>query len=346
MYSYSLRSVTIPYGVISIGYSAFAENSIEEVHISSSVRSIGESAFFYNIYLREVTIDDGVESIGAGAFSENLLSSIVIPASVKSIGELAFDTWSLNTFVYLGTEDIALNNLFHEQGSSLTSVCVPPDYKSDYFAEAYVTRNSTVCEPFERAFNHCYEGKYIDGEFRQIMRKNATDYENQTNECMEYHCFNESGRVPWSKCNSTKSDGNMCVDQKCVKSDYYVKKWAVVLEFNERKVKAEDVDVVTVAVDISNMTGIDIDVMVVGAEYDDDGYAIDVVVYVDEEDMAISIRDEVNAMDKGEGCRYGVLCMTKKAKIRVSELDLSPSTSFHNTLMAFLIALPIFWRLH
>jgi len=111
-------------------------------------------------------------------------------------------------------------------------------------------------------------------------------------------------------------------------------------------VKAEEVDVINVTAEISNMTGIAMEVILVGAEFDDEGYAISVIAYVEDEEMAIKIRDELNAMDKGEGCPYDVLCRTKPATIRVSELDMSPSLSIHTTMMAFLIILGIVLGLH
>jgi len=241
-----------------------------------------------------------VETIGTDVFQEGGLTSIVIPASVKSIGKgaLAY-CYYLETVFYLGTED--LSEEIFSASTPVTSMCVSPDYKSDHFCGAAVTHHASACESFESLFNHCYEGKYVDGVFSQIMRENASQYELHTDNCAARLCVNETGAFAWSTCNKTAAVSNMCVNQQCVDSGYFVKKYSVVAVFNEKEVKTGDVNFTTVAVDINNLTGIDISVFVVGGEFDDEGYAIDVIVFVDEEDLAVSIKGGLDSMDKGAG---------------------------------------------
>ena len=88
----SLKSITIPYSVTSIGNSAFSGcSSIRSVTIPDSVTSIGDYAFSGCSSIRSVTIPDSVTSIGGYAFSGcKSLTSITIPDSVTSIGGYAF----------------------------------------------------------------------------------------------------------------------------------------------------------------------------------------------------------------------------------------------------------------
>ncbi|MBQ8135415.1 MAG: leucine-rich repeat protein [Clostridia bacterium] len=88
----SLTSVTIPDSVTSIGGWAFGEcTSLTSITIPDSVTSIGDWAFMSCSNLTSVNIPDSVTSIGDGAFYEcTSLTSVTIPDSVTSIGDEAF----------------------------------------------------------------------------------------------------------------------------------------------------------------------------------------------------------------------------------------------------------------
>ncbi len=87
-----LKSITIPNSVTSIGDSAFWDcTSLSSVNIPSSVESVGDYVFYGCTSLTSVTIPNSVKSIGDGAFYGcTRLTSITIPSSVKSIGYEAF----------------------------------------------------------------------------------------------------------------------------------------------------------------------------------------------------------------------------------------------------------------
>ena len=88
----SLKSVTIPEGVTSVGEKAFSGcKSLKSVIIPNSVTSIGKLAFSNCSSLTSITIPEGVTSIGFGAFLGcSSLTAVTIPNSVKSIGGSAF----------------------------------------------------------------------------------------------------------------------------------------------------------------------------------------------------------------------------------------------------------------
>ena len=85
-------SVTIPYGVTSIGDDTFRGcNNLTSVTIPSSVTSIGDAAFKDCLSLKSVTIPDSVTCIGKWAFCHcKSLKSLTIPNSVTGIGDDAF----------------------------------------------------------------------------------------------------------------------------------------------------------------------------------------------------------------------------------------------------------------
>ena len=84
--------IVLPYGVTSIGDSAFEEcRYLQSINIPDSVTSIGDWAFNGCDSLQYITIPDSVTSIGDGAFWKCYsLQSINIPDSVTSIGDGVF----------------------------------------------------------------------------------------------------------------------------------------------------------------------------------------------------------------------------------------------------------------
>ena len=88
--------ITFEGDVTKIGYYAFYGyktdcNKLTSVTIPDSVKTIGESAFYYCKSLTSVTIPDSVTTIGERAFSDcTSLTSVTIPDSVTTIGDYAF----------------------------------------------------------------------------------------------------------------------------------------------------------------------------------------------------------------------------------------------------------------
>lgn len=107
---YMLKTLILPYTIQTIGNSAFFDcvggeygelgltninvrNSnglITENTLPTSLKTIGEHAFYRTPHLTNLAIPEGVTTIGMSAFSESGITSIVIPSSVTSIGSAAF----------------------------------------------------------------------------------------------------------------------------------------------------------------------------------------------------------------------------------------------------------------
>lgn len=89
------KAVVIKNGVTSIGNCAFYGSDISSVTIPSSVKNIGEKAFYECKKLATVKLNKGIESIGFCAFVKcTNLKSIVLPDGIKNIASRAFDMCS------------------------------------------------------------------------------------------------------------------------------------------------------------------------------------------------------------------------------------------------------------
>ena len=88
----SLKNITIPKKVISIGMDAFLNcGKLENITIPEYVKSIGKYAFFGCKSLKELTVPGNVEAIGEYAFGGcDALTGVVIEYGTSVIGERAF----------------------------------------------------------------------------------------------------------------------------------------------------------------------------------------------------------------------------------------------------------------
>ena len=113
----SLKSVTIPSSVTSIGYGAFGLcTSLTSVTISSGVTSIGVYAFASCYSLTSITIPNGVTSIGDGAFRGcESLTSVAIGDDVAFIGIGVFEGCRSLTNITVSSE----NRFYHNTGDCL-----------------------------------------------------------------------------------------------------------------------------------------------------------------------------------------------------------------------------------
>jgi thiol-disulfide isomerase/thioredoxin len=91
-YCTSLKKVTIPGNVISVGKSAFLScSSLTEVVVENGVEYIGDSVFSGCSSLTSILLPDSLTQIGKRTFAEcTKLTSITIPNSVRKIGANPF----------------------------------------------------------------------------------------------------------------------------------------------------------------------------------------------------------------------------------------------------------------
>ena len=125
--------VDIPEGVEEIARNAFKLGSVEEVHFPSTLKKIGDMAFFYCKNLKHIDFGTGLEIIGSNVEKQcfascDNLKSIIIPPQVKSIGSRAFENSAVSELCL--NEGLASvgNNAFN--GCPIKTVKLPESLKT------------------------------------------------------------------------------------------------------------------------------------------------------------------------------------------------------------------------
>ena len=147
----SLKSITIPEGVISIGDDAFINcSSLKSITIPKTVTSIEDGAFINCSSLQSITIPKGVTSIEAYTFYKcSSLTSVTIPEGVTSIGYEAFRKCSSLTSVTIPKTVNTISQYAFSYCSSLENISIEDGYNvlcifPSAFYECPITKLTTT----------------------------------------------------------------------------------------------------------------------------------------------------------------------------------------------------------
>jgi len=255
------------------------------------------------------------------------LTSVTFPESIQFILSPFVGCNSLTTVFYEGSsfpQWDGKSTLF-DYAQGVKTICVPPDYNASGFCGKSVTRDAPLCQEYMKLFNNCYKGVYFNGEFIQQRRLNATQFESRTNKCVEYRCYNDSGPVAWSLCNSTDETNLICIEGECIKDKTTeVNTWTVEINMDANGVRPSELNTTELMLNISVISGISEEKLSLGFETDEKGYVVRILLYVkDEEEAKVVTKslEEINIVK--ESCDYGVLCLRKSVKLRTEWTALS-----------------------
>lgn len=124
--------VDIPEGVEEIARNAFKLGNLEEVYFPSTLKKVGDMAFFYCKNLKKVDFGTGLEMIGSNAEKQcfascDNLKSIIIPPQVTSIGSRVFENSAVNEICISEGLVSVSNNAFN--GCPIKTVKLPESLK-------------------------------------------------------------------------------------------------------------------------------------------------------------------------------------------------------------------------
>jgi hypothetical protein len=168
--SKNLKSIVIPEGVVDVGSQTFKNCLfLETVNLPSTVRVIGEEAFFGCQKLSRITLGSQLEEIGPAAFEgcENL-ESIDIPSNIKKISRQAFTGCHQLHNISLGSQLKTLGFSAFEDCENLESIVIPGGVMNIDLATFYGCKKLTRVEIQDgvesigsAVFNNCENIEYL-----------------------------------------------------------------------------------------------------------------------------------------------------------------------------------------
>ena len=306
----NLTTITIPSSVTSIEYPFSGCINLKSIIVdanNTSYKDIDGVLFDKNGtkliqypcgHSSNYTIPDNVTCIGESSFFKCTgLSSVTIPENDNdiTIEHYAFNTVNMAYVNYLRLNaPKCADNDPTSTFAFVDVICVRSDYKSgSSFCGRYGVKVKS-CEEFVAQQNQCYE--VLEWQTEDIVvkkRANATLWDERTNNCFEYHCYNSSGGIAWSKCNSTVGVHRVCINNECVVEDKILeeRKYAVEMIVN---ITPSEYDLDILKNELVTIAELPEDQLLIASEVTNrTGNVIRIIAYVDNEKTADTIRNAV-----------------------------------------------------
>ncbi len=136
----ALKSIKLPETITTIEKYCFAMCSFTSIEIPDSVVSIGQEAFYYNIYLTSVKLSSNLEKISVGLFKRcEKLTSIEIPNGVDTIDDESFEECNILTTLILPTSVKSIRrNAFFKDKTKYSAVNIKYRGTSEEFAKVTI----------------------------------------------------------------------------------------------------------------------------------------------------------------------------------------------------------------
>ncbi len=121
----SLKNVSLPETLTSLGTNVFAGSGLEEIVLPNSITSVTASLFQGCKSLKKVTLGNAVTSIADMAFYNSTVAEINLPETLKSIGQMAFSGAKLSGALELPASVASVGIQAFANNAGLTEVSFP-----------------------------------------------------------------------------------------------------------------------------------------------------------------------------------------------------------------------------
>ena len=139
-YQYSIRSVSLPDGLTSIGSHAFSTcHDLASINIPESVTSIGRLAFVNCRSLTSITLPEGVTVLDYCFASCSSLTSITLPANVTYISEAFSSCSALTTVKALMPEPCTIDAAAFSKINTACKLIIPAGTRQAYINAGWTT---------------------------------------------------------------------------------------------------------------------------------------------------------------------------------------------------------------
>ena len=232
-------------------------------------------------------VPSSVNTINNRSFSFSNLTSVIIPDSVTLIKNEAFySSILLKSVIYHGFKDPGKNsNRVFYLCDAMKIICLPVNYSQPFCGgiKSKCECKSPSCEEVLQQQNYCYEVSIVSQECVVTKRSNWSNLESK---CGEYQCENSTGLVSFmSMCNESNA---VCVNDSCYSKDESMvddnesvtDDKSVVVIIETETLSPVNFTLEEVTEQLSNMTAIEVDELLVTVEYDDNGNIVRLIVHV------------------------------------------------------------------
>lgn len=138
----TVRSVSFPDGITTIGDYAFYECRLTSVTIPEGVTKIGDGAFYFCGSLSSVTLPESLTTIGESAFNSTKLTTVTIPKNVTAIGDYAFTDCNCLTSITVDGSNSAYSSVDGILFNKAKTVLI--QYPAGKTGESYVVPNDVT----------------------------------------------------------------------------------------------------------------------------------------------------------------------------------------------------------
>ncbi len=98
------------YDVTAIGEKAFYRSGVTDIHIPSTIKSIGKHAFQFSMKLTNITLPQGIESLPEYMLANTNITAVAIPDGVTTINTAAFEACNSLTTLFFPSQLDKINS--------------------------------------------------------------------------------------------------------------------------------------------------------------------------------------------------------------------------------------------
>lgn len=119
------------YDVTAIGEKAFYRSEITDIHIPSTIKSIGKHAFQFSTKLNNITLPQGIESLPEYMLANTNITAVAVPDGVTTINTAAFEACNNLTTLFFPSQLNRINSYgvyaCHSLKEIYSLAVTPPD---------------------------------------------------------------------------------------------------------------------------------------------------------------------------------------------------------------------------